>query len=149
MSDDEMDVDQVLTLLNAALRLQHRSALQLSLAAGGMTGLAGQALAPRLAASAADELGDAPRLVEKIVALGGDPTYEVAPLAWHEDAHDMVGALVRQEEEAVAALHAVIPPTGQEPRSEALEHLVEHLIMRKQGQVDMLLRVLRGAGDPA
>ena len=131
MSDDEMDVDQVLTLLNAALRLQHRSALQLSLAAGGLTGLAGQALAPRLAASAAD------------------PTDEVAPLAWHEDALDMVGALVRQEEEAVAALHAVIPPTGQEPRSEALEHLVEHLIMRKQGQVDMLLRVLRGAGGPA
>lgn len=149
MSDDEMDVDQVLTLLNAALRLQHRSALQLSLAAGGMTGLAGQALAPRLAASAAEELGDARRLVEKIVALGGDPTDEVAPLAWHEDALDMVGALVRQEEEAVAALHAVIPPTGQEPRSEALEHLVEHLIMRKQGQVDMLLRVLRGAGGPA
>ncbi len=149
MSDDEMDVDQVLTLLNAALRLQHRSALQLSLAAGGMTGLAGQALAPRLAASAAEELGDARRLVEKIVALGGDPTDEVAPLAWHEDALDMVGALVRQEEEAVAALHAVIPPTGQEPRSEALEHLVEHLIMRKQGQVDVLLRVLRGAGGPA
>ncbi|WP_217921069.1 ferritin-like domain-containing protein [Miltoncostaea oceani] len=149
MSDDEMDVDQVLTLLNAALRLQQRSALQLSLAAGGLTGLAGQALAPRLAASAAEELGDARRLVEKIVALGGDPTDEVAPLAWHEDALDMVGALVRQEEEAVAALHAVIPPTGQEPRSEALEHLVEHLIMRKQGQVDMLLRVLRGAGGPA
>ncbi len=148
MSDEEMDVDQVLALLNAALRLQHRSALQLSLAAGGMTGLAGQALAPRLAAAAADELADAGRLVEKIVALGGDPTYEVAPLAWHGDAVAMAGAVARQEEEAIAALHAVIPATGQEPRSEALEHLLEHLIMRKQQQVDLLARVLRGA-DPA
>ena len=28
--------------------------------------------------------------------------------------------------------------SGQEPRSEALEHLLEHLIMRKQQQIDFL-----------
>jgi hypothetical protein len=33
--------------------------------------------------------------------------------------------------------------SGQEPRSEALEHLMEHVIMRKQGQVDWLRRALR------
>jgi hypothetical protein len=32
--------------------------------------------------------------------------------------------LIESEDEAVAALHAVIPHTGQEPRSEALEHLM-------------------------
>jgi hypothetical protein len=42
----------------------------------------------------------------------------------------------------VAALHAVIPHTGQEPRSEALEHRMEHLIMRKQEQVDTLRRAV-------
>jgi hypothetical protein len=42
-----------------------------------------------------------------------------------------------------SVLHAVIPPSGQEPRSEALEHLMEHLIMRKQNQVDVLRRALR------
>ena len=61
----------------------------------------------------------------------------------------MVGVIARQEQEAIAALHAVTRPTGQEPRSEALEHLMEHLIMRKQAQVDLLLRVLRGSGGPA
>ena len=47
-------------------------------------------------------------------------------------------ALIESEDEAIAALHAVIPYSGQEPRSEALEHLMEHLIMRKQNQVDWL-----------
>ncbi len=44
--------------------------------------------------------------------------------------------------EVIEALHAVIPHTGQEGRSEALEHLLEHVIMRKQEQVDALQRGL-------
>jgi hypothetical protein len=52
-------------------------------------------------------------------------------------------ALIESEDEAIAALHAVIPYSGQEPRSEALEHLMEHLIMRKQNQVDWLRRARR------
>jgi hypothetical protein len=36
-------------------------------------------------------------------------------------------------------LQAAIEPTGREGRSEALEHTLEHLIMRKQNQVDFLL----------
>ena len=43
------------------------------------------------------------------------------------------------------ALQAVIPPSGQEGRSEALEHRMEHMIMRKQEQVDALVRACRGA----
>ena len=48
------------------------------------------------------------------------------------------GDLLEHEREVVAALHAVIEHSGQEPRSEALEHLLEHVIMRKQQQVDFL-----------
>jgi hypothetical protein len=47
-----------------------------------------------------------------------------------------VDALIDAEDETIAALHKVIPHSGQEPRSEALEHL----IMRKQNQVDWLRR---------
>jgi len=54
-----------------------------------------------------------------------------------------LATLIDQEEECIAALHAVIPPSRQEPRSEALEHLMEHLIMRKQQQVDALRSALR------
>jgi hypothetical protein len=51
-----------------------------------------------------------------------------------------VDALIDAEDETIAALHKVIPHSGQEPRSEALEHL----IMRKQNQVDWLRRARRG-----
>ena len=49
----------------------------------------------------------------------------------------------------IAAAHRVIPVTGQEPWSEALEHLLEHLIMRKQWQVDYLGRVLDRPAEEA
>ncbi len=52
--------------------------------------------------------------------------------------------MIELEQEALDALHAIIPATGQEARSEALEHLLVHVIMRKQHQVDFLLRVSRG-----
>jgi hypothetical protein len=51
-----------------------------------------------------------------------------------------VDALIDAEDETIAALHEVIPHSGQEPRSEALEHL----IMRKQNQVDWPRRARRG-----
>jgi len=140
---DPMDVPKVLKCLNAALRLQQRSVLQLTAASGSMFGIEVQGLANELWAFAAAELDDTRRLVEKITALGGDPTTDVAPLSWTSDPRKALEALAEQEEETIAALHKVIPPSGQEPRSEALEHLMEHLIMRKQNQVDFLWRALR------
>jgi bacterioferritin (cytochrome b1) len=139
-----MDVEKVLEGLNHALSLQHRSVLQLSLAGASIVGLAAQALAPQLAEWAGDELRDARLIVEKIAGLGGAPTTEVAPLEYSDDARRLVGILAGQEGETLAALHAVIPDTGQQPRSEALEHMLEHLIMRKQHQLDLLHRIERG-----
>jgi bacterioferritin (cytochrome b1) len=138
-----MDVDNVLASLNQALALQHRSVIQLNLAAGSLLGLEVQAVTGELQRFAEAELDDTRRLVEKITALGGDPTPEVAPVSWHADPRDALDALIAGEDEAIAALHAVIPHSGQEPRSEALEHLMEHLIMRKQNQVDWLRRARR------
>jgi hypothetical protein len=49
----------------------------------------------------------------------------------------------RSEEEVTTALQACISPTGREARSEALEPRMEHMIMRKQEQIDLLKRVRR------
>ena len=46
-------------------------------------------------------------------------------------------------DKVLEALHAVIPHSGQEAASEALEHLMEHIIMRKQNQIDWLRRARR------
>ena len=140
---DPMDVDTVLEALNKALRLQQRSLLQLTLGAGSMFGLEFQAVGERLWLFARSELEDTKLLVEKISALDGEPSVEFTPAQWHAQPQAAIDALIEGEDEAIAALHAVIPYSGQEPRSEALEHLMEHVIMRKQNQVDWLRRARR------
>jgi bacterioferritin (cytochrome b1) len=92
------------------------------------------------------ELADARRLIEKIVALEGTPTTEVAELRVVEDPVAAIEWLIACETEAVDALQAAIEPTGREGRSEALEHLLEHLILRKQTQIDFLTRASKTPG---
>ena len=139
---DPMDVERVLEALNRALALQQRSVLQLTLGAGSMFGLEYQAVGAQLWLFARAELEDTKLLVEKITALGGDPSVEVAALRWQDDPGAAVDAMIEFEDETIAALHAIIPHSGQEPRSEALEHV----IMRKQNQVDWLRRARRVPG---
>ena len=143
MAPDPMDVPKVLEALNEALELQQRSVLQFTLASGSMFGLQVQSLTGKLWEFAEAELHDTRLLVEKITALDGDPTTRVGELHWYSNPNDAVDNLIEHEDEAIAALHEVIPHSGQEPRSEALEHLMEHLIMRKQNQVDWLRRARR------
>ena len=145
MADEEekLDVEGAVERLNDALRFQYRSVHQYMLSSGSLFGFESQALGDRLWQYAQAELHDTRKLVEKVVALGGEPTTEIAPLAWSGDPGDAVKTLIDQESEAVETLQAAIDPTGREGRSEALEHMLEHLIMRKQDQVDFLVRASR------
>jgi bacterioferritin (cytochrome b1) len=141
--EEKLDVEAAITRLNDALKLQYRSANQYMLNSASLFGFEFQALGDRLWDFAQAELADARRLVEKIAALGGQPTTEVAPLRWTGDPSDAVKWLIDSESEAVEALQEAIEPTGREGRSEALEHMLEHLIMRKQDQLDFLVRASR------
>ena len=51
--------------------------------------------------------------------------------------------LIENENETLDALQAAIEPTGREAASEAIEHRLEHMIMRKQEQVEALERARR------
>ena len=140
---DPMDVDKVLKCLNEALELQHRSILQFNLASGSMFGLEVQAVTARpVGVRAGRARRHAPPRREDRGARRRSTT-AVAPVTWNSDPAKVIDPLIECEDEAIAALHAVIPYSGQEPRSEALEHLMEHLIMRKQNQVDWLRRARR------
>jgi bacterioferritin len=141
--DETMDVEEQIECLNRALRLQHRSVIQYSLVAGSVIGLEYQAHADKMKKHALSELEDATRLVEKITALGGEPTTELAPLGFTASPSEALEGLIENEGEALEALQAAIEPTGREAASEAVEHRLEHMIMRKQEQVDYLLRAQR------
>lgn len=140
---DPMDVENVLKCLNVALAFQRRSVLQLTTASGSMFGLEVQGVTTQLWAFAREELDDLRRLVEKITALGGDPGTDTTKTTWSSDPRETVESLIANEQETLDALHAVIPYSGQRSDSEALEHLMEHIIMRKQNQVDWMQRAIR------
>lgn len=142
--DDKMKVGKVKDLLNKAIPLQFRSAAIFTWAAGAATGIEFQALGVKFEEFGRLELDDARRLIEKLVALGGDPVTDVASFEPIGANKTGIKKLIDFEEEALEVLHSVIPETGQEPRSEALEHLMEHMLMRKQEQVDFLERVRQG-----
>src|SRR6187431_130881 len=122
MADEKMDVEKQIECLNDALRLQHRSVLQYSLVAGSVIGLEYQAHADKMREHALSELEDATRLVEKIAALGGEPTTEVAPISYTSDPAGAMDKLIDDEGETLEALQAAIEPTGREAASEAVEH---------------------------
>jgi bacterioferritin (cytochrome b1) len=137
-----MDVEGAIRAMNAALTLQYRSALAYTLAAGSLTGFQFQPMTEQLAAFGQAELDDARHLVEKIVTLGGEPTDAVAELRFRTKPEQVLKALIEDETKVIEALQSVIPYSGQEGRSEALEHRMEHIIMRKQEQVDALIRAV-------
>ena len=147
MSDDEIDVQEQVEMLNRSLALQQRSVLQYVLTAGSIVGLEFQAHADKLRGFALAEIGDAIRLVEKVTALGGDPTTDVAEPGWAGDPMKAVDRLIEAEKETLEMLQATIEPTSRDAASEAIEHRLEHMIMRKQEQVDYLLRARRRPED--
>jgi len=144
---DPMEVGDAIEALNVALRLQQRSALAYTHLAGTLVGFPFHGLASQMSSFALAELDDARRLAEKITTLGGTPTVEVAPVEHRDGSEAMIRWMIDAETEAIEALQDVIPTTGQEGRSEALEHRLEHIIMRKQEQVDALIRAAGGPSD--
>jgi bacterioferritin (cytochrome b1) len=141
MPDEEkLDEKKAIACLNEALVDQYRSALQYSIAAASLLGIEAQSVGQKLTEFGDEELDGARLLIEKIVSFGGEPATEVAALRFHKKSADALDWLISCEEDGVEKLQAAIEPTGREGRSEALEHMLEHLIMRKQRQIDFLKR---------
>jgi bacterioferritin (cytochrome b1) len=140
--EEKLDEQEAIKRLNAALELQYRSSLQYSITAASLVGIEAQALGGKLTEFGDQELGDARLLIEKIVSFGGKPTTAVAELRFEPAVEGAIRWLVECEESAVEILKEAIEPTGREGRSEAIEHLMEHLILRKQHQVDFLNRAI-------
>jgi bacterioferritin (cytochrome b1) len=144
MDKDPLDVDLALERLGKALPLQLRSAAAYTMAAGSITGFEYLGLSDLLWRFAEADLADTRRLVEKIVTLGGEPVDSVDGFDLPHSSDGIVARLIELEQETIEALQDTIPATGHTGDSEALEHRLEHIIMRKQEQVDTLIRAQRG-----
>jgi bacterioferritin (cytochrome b1) len=138
--EERLDEGKAIERLNVALERQYRSALQYSIVASSLRGLEAQALHAQLTEFGDEELDGARRLIEKIVSFGGEPNTKVAEIRFQSTTDEALSWLIECEEKGVEALQAAIEPTGREGRSEALEHMLEHLIMRKQRQIDFMQR---------
>jgi bacterioferritin (cytochrome b1) len=141
-SEERLDEAEAIKRLNKALAQQYRSALQYSVAAASLKGLEAQSLGVKLTEFGDEELSGARQLIEKIVSFGGKPTTDIGALRFEAEAEDAIAWLLRCEKEVIDALQDAIEPTGRDGRSEALEHMLEHQIMRKQAQADFLKRAL-------
>jgi hypothetical protein len=137
MGDDAMDVESVRKQLSIAVSQQLGSLVSMTLLAGSLRGAAYVGLKVRLGEYAVTEVTDTERLVEMFCALGG----ELQPVELPPPATDSATALkefIERDKQVMASLHAVISSSGQEPQSEALEHLIEHVLLRKQEQLNFL-----------
>jgi bacterioferritin (cytochrome b1) len=137
---DPLDVEGAISELNRALAGQYRSVLQPTVVAGSITGFGFQGVTDQLKVFARAEIEDVRHLVEKIVTLGGRPTALVGALRVHDTVEESVEWLIETETETIEALQDTTPHTGHTGDSEALEHRLEHMIMRRQEQVDFLVR---------
>ncbi|WP_205697992.1 ferritin-like domain-containing protein [Conexibacter sp. SYSU D00693] len=140
---DPLDVEEAVRRLEHALPLQLRSVVAYGIASGSLVGFQYVGLGELFWRFAQADLDDVRRLTEKLVTLGGQPPTEVPDAELGTIPERMVERLIELEREVIEALQDVIPTTGHTGDSEALEHRLEHLIMRKQEQVDALLRALR------
>ena len=113
---EPMDTEKVLEQLNRGLSLQLRSLLQFTQASGSMFGIEVQSVADKLWVFAQHELEDTRLLVEKISALGGDPTTEVGELTWDPNPGNALDKLIETEDEVTETLHAVIPHSASSQR---------------------------------
>lgn len=144
---DPLDVDGVIDGIQTVLPLQLRSATAYTLASAKLVGFEHVGVARLLAEAGTADLADARRLAEKLVTLGGDPNDDVAQnIDLPNEPEALIARLIELDEEVIERLQDVIPATGQTGASEALEHRLEHIIMRKQEVVDTLERARRRPG---
>ena len=145
MSPEEtMDTEAQVKALNEALRLQHRSVLMYSVTAGSVVGLEYQAHAEKLSKHALSKLEDARQTGGEDHRAGRGADRGVGGVHLRARPREGAGPADRAPRaRRLEALQAAIEPTGREAASEAVEHHLEHMIMRKQEQVDYLLRARR------
>jgi len=140
---EKTDASALIDALNRALPLVARDAIAAAVAAGTIPGREGVALSGHLRQAAADEARALERLAARIASLGGTATFEVGPITAGRAWRTIVKSLVAMQRETLDAVVAAIPADADDAEGEASEHLLEHVVARKRGTIELLERALR------
>jgi bacterioferritin len=135
-----MDKTKVIEKLNECLRHEWTGVAQYSQAGFLVGGLWREVYSELFFDSAKESFSHARLVGEKIVALGGVPTVERAPIKQSEDLVEMLNAALEFESKAVK-LYTEALALAEDDR--ALVVFLENLLEEEQDGVDTLTRILR------
>lgn len=137
-----MDKQKVIDKLNEILRWEWTGVVQYTQQSFLIQDVWREVYAPMFRGSADESLGHARKIGDKIVALGGIPTVERAPVQQASDLQDMLQHSLHFESEAVRLYREALDVVGEDDAP--LRVLLEDIILEEQEGVDHLQKLLGG-----
>ncbi|MEW6328689.1 MAG: ferritin-like domain-containing protein [Candidatus Micrarchaeota archaeon] len=132
--------DGLVKALNQALATEHQAWLMYHTHASLVTGLYSEPVVERLKEIADDEKKHMDMLRARIVALGGEPTMEVARTYPASKINEMLKINIREEEKAVRMYQGILAMV--DPKDQILHHALRHIIIDEQEHIEELTQLL-------
>lgn len=139
-----MEKKKMIKILNDALMREHACQIRYLTHAAVITGPYAESVANRLKEIAEDEETHASKLRDRIAALGGTPTMEVAreDLVPAASLKEILEVNVQEEEKAIGLYRSILKMAGEE--GEILYETVEEILQDEQEHREELERLRQG-----
>ncbi|EKE01684.1 MAG: hypothetical protein ACD_21C00072G0007 [uncultured bacterium] len=140
--------EELVTMLNQALRLEHAARIQYLAQADLIKGLNSEAIIERLKEIAGDEAKHEEKFRTLITSyLGGEPTMELAPTHKANTTENILKVNLQDEKAAIDFYKQIYAKIIESKESfpysfETLEHEVRHIILDEQEHVTELAALL-------
>lgn len=140
--------NELITMLNQALRLEHAARIQYLAHAGLVKGLDAEPIVARIKELAGDEAKHEEKFRELISSyLGGECTMELAPTHKAETTNDVLNVNLKDEKTAIEFYRQIYAKVIANKESlpycfETLEHEIRHIIVDEQEHVAELSTLL-------
>ena len=132
--------EKIVKALNEALTTEHAAWIQYQTHASLVKGLCSEPVTARFKEIADDEKKHMDMLRERIVALGGEPTMEVAKTYPASKINDMLRINIREEEKAVRMYQGILAMV--DPKDQILHHALRRIITDEQEHIEELTQLL-------
>ena len=134
-----LDTKKLLALMNEGLEMEYASHIQYMTQSAITKGPYAEALIARFEEIASDEAEHAKILRQRIVALGGTPTWKVGEIQIHKDSLKAIQINLRYERDTVRFYQSLL---NQIPHDEViLYEAIEHVLEDSQEHVEELERL--------